>query len=135
MQFEIADDSCILQGKVEGDTSRKLKRPRCVVTERCRGGFLLLFLKAAGEFAAERSSLESKIQSLQGTRMVNRTMLYINTTVPGHVRNGKKNPNRSLGKRELDLSLGKLKLSEMKLFVQHYGANVSSGIFPRTRRA
>lgn len=60
------------------------------MTERCWGGLLLLFLKAAGEFAAERSSLEGKIQSLQGTRTVNRTMLYINATVPGHMRNGKK---------------------------------------------
>lgn len=76
------------------------------MTERCWGGLLLLFLKAAGEFAAERSSLEGKIQSLQGTRTVIRMMLYINATVPGHMRNGKKNPSRSLGKRQLDLSLG-----------------------------
>lgn len=35
------------------------------------GGFLLLFLKAAGELRAVRSRPGSKIQSLQGTDLAN----------------------------------------------------------------
>ena len=61
-----------------------------MATEKSGGEFLLIFLKATGELTAIRRSLENKIQSLQGSSLVNITMLSINTIVPRHIKNGRK---------------------------------------------
>lgn len=91
--------SSTIKGRVEGGHHPRVEKTQSVATERSGGGSVGLFLKAAGEFAAVRSSLESKIQASKGIDLVNRMMLILTLLSQDTREVTGIDPNGSLGKR------------------------------------